>query len=168
MALAPELVMPRIAFDKLVRVSSDELVSKFTVAELRFKNLLHDENPDVRPITDNSDFPTAPLSDQRCLGFQNPCAFSRVIRFERLVRVLGRRVDVVAYADWVAVEVAEEVCAASKIINQVLLFCCRDSSYFEDTVGVGQPSRLWRIVTDVDKTYSGLTAGQRVPPMIPG
>jgi hypothetical protein len=121
-AFAPELVMPRVAFDKFVRVSSDELVSKFAVAELRFENLLHDENPDIRPITDNSDFPTASLGDQRCLRRDDPGAVVRIVSFQRLICVLGCRVRVIADADWVSVEVAEEVRGSTELINQGLLF----------------------------------------------
>lgn len=122
MAVTPELVMPRIAFDKFVRVSSDELVTKFAVAELRLKNLLHHEKPDVCPITDYSDFPTAPLGDQRCLGRDDPGAIVRIVSFQRLICVLGCRVGVVADADRVAVEVAEEVRGSTELINQRLLF----------------------------------------------
>jgi hypothetical protein len=166
MAVAPELIVPGIAFDKLMRVSSDKLVREFTVAELRFQNLLHDENSHVLPVFDDSNLAAATFSDQRSLRFEDPSALAGVDSFQRLVRVLGCRIDVVAYVDWVAVEVAEEVCGASKIINQVLLFCCSDSSLFKDIVGVRQPGPLQRIATDVGRTYSGLTAGRRVPPMV--
>ena len=136
MAVAPELVVPRVAFDELVRVSSDKLVSELTVAEFRFQNLLHDENSHVLPVFDDSNLAAATFSDQRSLRFEDPGALAWVDSFQRLVRVLSCRIDVVAYVDGVAIEVAEEVCGASKIINQVLLFCCRDNPFFKDTVGV--------------------------------
>jgi hypothetical protein len=125
-AVAPELVVPRVAFDELVRVSGDELVSELRLAELCFEYLFHEKQSHVSPIRDDSNFSAAPLGNQRRLRREDPRTFGWVVSSQRLIRVFGCRVNVVADADRKTVEVAEKVRGASKIINQVLLFCCRD------------------------------------------
>ena len=160
MAVAPELVVPVVAFDELVRVSGDESVTEFGVAEFCFEYLFHDKQPDVSPIGDDSNFSTASLGDQWRLGREDPRTFGWVVGFERLIRVFGCRVDAVADADRQTVEVAEKVRGASKIINQVLLFCRRDGSPFEDTSLIRRDTQRQRncspLISMATRTGSGV------------
>jgi len=46
-AVAPELVVPRVAFDEFVRVGGDESVSEIAVAELCLEYVFHDKQSHV-------------------------------------------------------------------------------------------------------------------------
>lgn len=109
-------------------VSCDELFGEVRLAEFRFEHLFHDKHSDVCPVAHDADLAAASLGEQRRLRVEDPGAFGRVVRLQRLIRVFGCRIDVVADADRMAEEVAEEVSGATEFINQVLLFCRRARS----------------------------------------